>query len=175
MAYLNNLSEVKAAKCPSNDRTADLAVIDEAWACIAAHCVEKATQEYANHRKSGKPKEVAYELCSQERFIASKVHSTGYIFRNFRLAVDEIAKTEDPSNGVTDILQKVCQLYGLWSVDENAAFFLKYRYYSAEQMDIISAKVTALCLEIRKSAVNIVDAFAFSDVSNPHREKETVG
>lgn len=165
VAYLNVLDKIKVAKCPSDEKAVELAVIDEAWACIAANCVEKAAIEYARHRHAGKVKDVAYELCSQERFIASKVHSTGYIYRNFRSAVDEIAKTEDPSNGVTDILRKICQLYGVWSIDENAAFFLKYHFFTPKQMDLISAKVTELCLEIRKSVVNIVDAFAFSDVN----------
>ena len=164
VAYLNILDKITAARCPSDDKAIDLAVIDEAWACVAANCVQKAALDFLSHRKSGKNKEVAYELCSQERFIASKVHSTGYIYRNFRSAVEEVAKTEDASNGVADILTKVCQLYGLWAIDENAAFFLKYHYYTPKQMDIISARITELCLEIRKSTINIVDSFAFSDV-----------
>ena len=164
VAYLNNLDKSTSGRCPGDDKAVDLAVIDTAWACVAANCVQKAALDFLSHRKGGKNKEAAYELCSQERFIAAKVHSTGYIYRNFRSAVEEVAKTEDPSNGVSDILLKICQLYGLWAIDENAAFFLKYHYYTPKQMDIISARITDLCLEVRKSTINIVDAFAFSDV-----------
>jgi acyl-CoA oxidase len=92
-----------------------------------------------------------------------QIHSTGYIYRNFRSAIAELAKTEDPSNGVVDILTKICELYGAWSIDQNAAFFLKYHYYSPTQMDIISAKVADLCAEIRKCTMSIVDAFCFTD------------
>jgi acyl-CoA oxidase len=54
---------------------------------------------------------VPYLTCGQ-------IHSTGYIYRNFRSAIRELAAKEDASNGVADILNKICQLYGLWSIDE---------------------------------------------------------
>lgn len=60
-------------------------------------------------------------------------------------------------------MTKICQLYGVWSIDENAAFFLKYHFYTPKQMDIISAKVAELCAEIRKPTMSIVDAFCFTD------------
>ena len=94
-----------------------------------------------------------------------QIHSTGYIYRNFRSAIQEMASKEDASNGVVEILSKICQLYGAWSIDDNASFFLKYHFYDGKQMDVISARVASLCAELRKSAMSIVDAFAFSDVS----------
>lgn len=51
----------------------DLDTIDHAWACVAAHCLKKAATDFKRYVKEGKNKEVAHELCSQERFIASKV------------------------------------------------------------------------------------------------------
>jgi len=163
VAYLNRLDSVVKMRCPSDDRTTDLDVIDQAWACVAANCVQKAADTFLTHARAGKNKELAHELCSQERFVASKVHSTGYIYRNFRSGVEELAKKEDPNNGVVDILILVCQLYGCWAIEENAAFFLKYHFYTSEQMDLVSNKVTELCAELRKSVVSIVDAFCFSD------------
>ena len=163
VSYLNNLDKTLKFKCPSDAKATDLAVIDDAWACVAAHCVQKAADEFFRHRKAGKGKDVAFELCSQERFIASKVHSTGYIYRNFRSAIDELAARGDSGDGVVEVLSRICELYGLWAIDENAAFFLKYHFYTPQQMDIISARITDLCLELRKSIMSIVDAFAYSD------------
>ena len=61
--------------------------------------------------------------------------------RQFQASVDELAKTEDPSNGVVETLQKICTLYGTWSIEENAQYFLGYRFYSPEEIDVISEKV----------------------------------
>jgi len=48
----------------------------------------------------------------------------------FRQALVELAEKEDPSNGVVATLEKVCALYGLWSIEEQAGYFLKYKVSS---------------------------------------------
>lgn len=59
----------------------------------------------------------------------------------FHDAVLELAKTEPASNGVVKTLDDICRLYGCWAIEENAAHFLKYKYFSGMQMDIITAEV----------------------------------
>lgn len=158
-AYLNSLPGVLSTLCSSNASATDLETMDAAWGCVAANVVKKAAEVYAGFLKSGKEKDEALEMCSQERFIAAKVHTTGYIYRfvspfcsglslvltrarrQFRDSLVELAKTEDPSNGVVEMLEMICKLYGTWSIEENAQYFLKYGFYNAEQMDLISAEV----------------------------------
>ena len=161
-AYLNDLPAVLTSKCGTANPVS-LDSIDQAWACIAANVVKKAHDAYEGFLKQGKAKEEALELCSQERFVAAKVHTAGYLFRQFRLALAELAKTEDPSNGVVATLEKVCILYGGWTVEENAQYFLQYAFYTPHQVDVLSKEVTALCAELRTCAVSLVDSFNFSD------------
>lgn len=73
VSYLNDLARRLKAKCPSDDVATDMAVMDDAWGCVAANVIHKAAQDYTKHVKAGKSKDVAHELCSQERFIAAKV------------------------------------------------------------------------------------------------------
>lgn len=80
-AYLNTLPAVLSYTCPSDAMAVDLETIDRAWACIAANVVKKAHDAYGVFLKQGKQKDEALEMCSQERFIAAKIHTTGYIFR----------------------------------------------------------------------------------------------
>lgn len=61
----------------------------------------------------------------------------------FHDAVLELGKTEPASNGVVKTLDDICRLYGCWAIEENAAHFLKYKYFSAKQMDIITAEVSS--------------------------------
>lgn len=161
-AYMNDLPAVLTATCGEAD-PASLDSIDRAWATVAANVVKKAHDSYENFLAQGKGKEEALELCSQERFVAAKVHTAGYLFRQFRLALVELAKKEPEGNGVVATLEKVCRLYGGWSVEENAQYFLQYKFYSPEQVDRLTKEVTGLCAELRGCAVSLVDSFNFSD------------
>ncbi|KEI39451.1 uncharacterized protein L969DRAFT_48519, partial [Mixia osmundae IAM 14324] len=163
VAYLNNLEHVLTDKCPSDKDVVSLDTLDKAWATIAANTVKRAAEAYEGWTKKGKGRDLAFELCSQERFVAAKVHTTGYIFRQFVDALRELKKVEDPKSGVVEHLEKVALLYGLFQAEEQGIFFLKYKFYTPEQMDIISNKISGLCNELRKSIVSLVDAFNFSD------------
>ena len=101
----------------------DLTDIQNAWSCVAANVVKKAADEYVVHLKAGKPKGEAMERTSQSRFIAAKLHTTGYIFGMFKEAIDEM---EDCAE--TKLLATVCRLYGLWQIEEQQGFFLKCRF-----------------------------------------------
>lgn len=116
--------------------------MDRAWACVAANVVKNAADRFEQFMKEGKDKEEALEMCSQERFVAAKVHTAGYIYRQFKEGIAELAKKEDKSNGVIETLEKVCTLYGAWSMEENASYFLKYKFYTPEQMDLVTAAVS---------------------------------
>ena len=80
-AYLNSLPSILAITCPSDAVTTSLETLDQAWGCIAANVVKKARDAYAVFTEAGKQKDEALEMCSRERFIAAKIHVTGYIYR----------------------------------------------------------------------------------------------
>jgi acyl-CoA oxidase len=60
----------------------------------------------------------------------------------FRESLVELAKTEDSSNGVVATLAQICRLYGLWSIEENAQYFLKYGFFNGAEMDKVSDEVS---------------------------------
>ncbi|CAD6585144.1 MAG: fatty-acyl coenzyme A oxidase [Tremellales sp. Tagirdzhanova-0007] len=98
------------------------------------------------------------ERTSQSRFIAAKLHTTGYIFGMFKEAIEEMDDCAE-----TRSLATVCRLYGLWQIEEQLGFFLKYGYLDAAQADKVQENVDALCAEIRSVAIPLIDAFALSD------------
>ncbi|OWZ77266.1 acyl-CoA oxidase [Cryptococcus neoformans A2-102-5] len=154
VAYLNDRSILTA----KSDSSLTLSDIKRAWNCVAANVIKKAAEEYVSYLKAGKSKEVAMEMCSQSRFIAAKVHTVGYIFTMFKEAVEEMEESAE-----TEVLRTVAQLYGLWQIEEQQGYFLKYGYFTAEQMDKVQTSVDGLCAEVRAIAVPLVDAFALSD------------
>ncbi|KAJ9110296.1 hypothetical protein QFC19_001699 [Naganishia cerealis] len=154
VAYMSEKANLTA----KSDGKLDLADIDRAWACVAANVVKKAAADFASHAASGISKAEAMEMCSQSRFIAAKLHTIGYIFRMFRQACNE--QEEGPEK---QVLTDICRLYGLWQIEEQGASFLKYGYFTGEQMDKVQSEVDGLCLALRKVVIPVVDAFAISD------------
>ncbi|KAG7528732.1 hypothetical protein FFLO_05958 [Filobasidium floriforme] len=136
----------------------DLGDIDKGWACVAANAVKKAAVDYARELGKGLSKDEAMERCSQSRFIAAKLHTIGYIFRMVKQAAETHATGPEK-----DVLVLNAKLYGLWQVEEQGAWFLKYGYFNAQQMDTVQETVDKLCLDLRKIAIPVVDSFAFSD------------
>lgn len=154
VAYLADPKTLSA----KSDGSFSLADIQKAWECVAANAVKRAAAEYALFRKEGMNKHDAMERCSQSRFIAAKLHTTGYIFKMFRAAVEEMEAGPE-----TDSLRTIATLYGMWQIEEQQGAFLKYGYFTGEQVDTISLRVNDLCLEVRQYAVPLIDSFALSD------------
>ncbi|GAA5911899.1 hypothetical protein JCM8208_002850 [Rhodotorula glutinis] len=166
LSYLNSLPEVLTTACPTDAAALELDTLQAGWDCVSANVVKQAHEKFEAALKSGggaKNREEALELCSQERFVAAKVHASGYLFRMFREALIELASNEPADNGVVATLEKICTLYGCWAIEENAQHFLKYRFFSPSQMDAITAEVTRLCAELRDCAVLLTDSFDLSD------------
>ncbi|PWN52557.1 acyl-CoA oxidase [Violaceomyces palustris] len=158
--YLNNIEKVLAGKCPSDAALDTLDGIDAGWATVAAHAVKKAADDYEARIKAGRSKEQAFEDCSQVRFVAASIHTSGYIFRQFRHAVERL---ESRGDGVKEHLEILAKFYGLWQMEEKAAFFLRSAWLSPAQMDAVQAKVTEYCAKTREFAIPLIDSFALSD------------
>lgn len=78
----------------------DLQDIDQAWACVAANVVKKASEDYASHTSKGLSKDEAMERCSQSRFIAAKLHTIGYVSPCLELAGFSLTIG---ASGITDL------------------------------------------------------------------------
>ncbi|KAF9363801.1 fatty-acyl coenzyme A oxidase [Mortierella sp. NVP85] len=157
--YLNHLDALLTQGCAvkTNEGILDFDIIQQAWGVVTANVVKKAGDDFSESLKQGMNPEAAYEDCSQARLAAAKIHSFGYVFRRFAQAV------RSAPEGLRPILTKVCLLYGLYSIEQNAGFFLQYRYFTPSQMDYVRAQVNVLCRDVRQEYIPLIDAFNYSD------------
>ncbi|KAF9926053.1 fatty-acyl coenzyme A oxidase [Mortierella alpina] len=157
--YLNHLDSLLNQGCAAktNEDILDFNVIQQAWGVVAANVVKKAGDDFETSLKQGLSPEAAYEDCSQARLAAAKIHAFGYIFRRFSQAV------RNAPEGLQPVLTKLCILYGLYSIEQNAGFFLQYRYFTPSQMDFVRAQVNVFCREVRQEYIPLIDAFNLSD------------
>jgi acyl-CoA oxidase len=107
-------------------------------------------------------------LTAQSRLYAARLHSFGYLFNRF---ADGVSKA---SGGLYDILIKVCLLYGLYSIEENAGAFLQYEYFTPAQIEFIRSSVNSLCKDVRDQSIPLVDSFNLSDymINSPLGRKD---
>lgn len=113
VAYLNDRSFLNA-RCASDSVSASLETMDAAWATVAANVVKKAAEVYATKLKMGVNKDVAMEGCSHERFCAAKIHTLGYIYRQFLDALMTLESEEPSGSSTVSTLRTICQLYGAY-------------------------------------------------------------
>jgi hypothetical protein len=81
MGYLNSLPSILTESCTSDDSILELDTLQKSWDVVSANVVKMAHDAFEKARKSGLGKEEALEICSQERFVAAKIHTSGYLLR----------------------------------------------------------------------------------------------
>ena len=60
-------------------------------------------------------------------------------------------------------LKKLCELFALWHIEQNATWYLESGYMEPVQTKAISRQIEKLCYEVRQIAVDLVDAFQIPD------------
>lgn len=157
-AYLTNIKEVLNGKCKGKEELDTLEGIDKGWATVAAHAIKKASDDYEACIKKGQSREHAFEVCSQVRFVAASVHTSGFVYRQFRSAVERVEAGPE-----RDHLELLCKFYGLWQMEEKSGFFLRSGWLTGELLDHVQDKVSEYCAATRKFAIPLLDSFCISD------------
>ena len=160
LAYLNDIDASLNGRCQSQEELNTLAGVEAGWLTASAHFVKVAYDEFQRCIKAGDSRERAAEKCSQLRFVAASVHTSGFIFRQFRAAVESMP---DSGDGVKKALTTVALLYGLWQMEEKSGFLLRSGWLKPEQFDFVARRVSELCAEVRAFAIPMIDSFSYTD------------
>jgi acyl-CoA oxidase len=72
-----------------------------------------------------------------------------------------IERTADP--GARALLEKVCDLYALWTIEQDKAWFLEHGQLTPTRAKALTATVNGLLKELRPHMRTLVDAFAIPD------------
>lgn len=157
IAYLNGLTEILKQKCPKGANVSDTKILSEAMDVTCANAVMMAGEEFEKFKSQGKSEEEAYEKSSIQRFVAAKLHCYNYIYKRFLDACEKCPIE------IKEILSKLCNLYALHSISENAGWFLQFGYLNSSHMVEIQAKILDLLDTIRPQAIPLTDSFGFTD------------
>jgi acyl-CoA oxidase len=156
VGYLNSIPDNLKRKCTGD--ISDPKIIGEAMDVTCANAVMMAAEVFTKLKAQGLSEEEAYEKSSIQRFTAAKLHCYNYIYCKF---LDACKRA--PRGGIDSMLSKLCTLYGLHSISENAGWFLQFGYLNSGHMAAIQSKILALLDQIRPDAIPLTDAFGLTD------------
>ncbi len=104
----------------------------------------------------------AFNAVQDHLLLAARAHVERVVLEHFTAAID---RCEDP--GVKSLLNTVCDLYVMASLERDRGWFMEHGQLSAARAKAVITKVNRLCGELRPHAQSLVDAFGIPDVLLP--------
>ncbi len=96
--------------------------------------------------------------CQDHLVALARAHVERRILESFLQAVDETTET-----AIAKELEELAQLWALWRLEEDRAWFLESGYMESTQTQAIRQMVNQGCRRLRDRAVPLVDAFGIPD------------
>jgi acyl-CoA oxidase len=88
----------------------------------------------------------------------ARVHVERILLEDFVAAVDAC-----PDAGVRDLLNRVCQLFALATIETDLAWFLGHGRMTPGRAKRVTQAVNGLCQELRPSALTMVEGFSIPE------------
>ena len=120
------------------------------------HCLEGAIRRLRNNSATeGMAPFDMFNDVQDHVLKTAQTHIDRVVLEAFVAAVD---RTEDPA--ARALLDRVCDLYALSTIEADKAWFLEHAQLTASRAKLLTATVNQLLRELRPHAVTLVDGFA---------------
>jgi len=100
----------------------------------------------------------AFNIAQHHLINVGQAYLERVVLEQFQLQIEH---TKD--EGAKNILNKLCQLYALSTIEKNASWYLEQGYMEGVKTKAVRKAVNQLCWETRQSAVPLVNAFAIPE------------
>ena len=137
-----------------SDRGGQLALFEDR----EAHLTETLAMRL---RRAGDGDQDAFTVFNQAQdhlLDSARAHMDRVVLEAFVTAIDEAS--QGPGR---DLLEKVCDLFVLSTVEANRAWYMEHGRLSVNQSKQVITRVNELCAELRPSLSTLVDAFGLPD------------
>ncbi|WP_019814246.1 acyl-CoA dehydrogenase family protein [Saccharomonospora saliphila] len=142
-------------------RDDDEIVFDRGWQCKLFEDREQHSLDGLARRLRAATKDTAFEVfnTAQDHVLhAARAHVERVVLEAFVAAVDRCS--DDETRGLLD---KVCDLYVLSTIESDRAWFLEHGRLSGPRAKAVVAGVNQRCRDLRPHARGLVDAFAIPE------------
>jgi acyl-CoA oxidase len=100
----------------------------------------------------------AFNECQDHVLEAARAHVDRIILEAFVAAVERC-----DTGPLRDTLSSLCDLYALWTIEQERGWYFEHSRMSAPQSKAITRAVNRICSELREHALPLVDAFAIPE------------
>ncbi|KAJ2787678.1 fatty-acyl coenzyme A oxidase [Coemansia interrupta] len=158
-AALSKDGSVSTNSCKGStpEHVSSLDMLKAAWSSVAANAIVNAVRDFEAGRAKGLSKDNAYEHSSASRLHAARMHTYTYLLHRFA------AQVEQSPEALRPVLTLLAQLFGAHSAVQHSGEFLQSGFYSGSQIEALKSFVNHACIEVRKDAVPLTDAFGYTD------------
>ncbi|AOW06967.1 YALI0F10857p [Yarrowia lipolytica CLIB122] len=157
VSYLKRYKDLANAKLNGRSLT-DPKVLVEAWEVAAGNIINRATDQYEKLIGEGLNADQAFEVLSQQRFQAAKVHTRRHLIAAFFSRIDTEA-----GEAIKQPLLNLALLFALWSIEEDSGLFLREGFLEPKDIDTVTELVNKYCTTVREEVIGYTDAFNLSD------------
>ena len=123
-----------------------------------AHVIDGLARRIRGGVNAGRAAFDVFNDAQDHVLLAARVHIDRVVFEQFVAAID---RCDDPD--VAEVLDRLCNLHALATIEADKAWFLEHGRLSAPRSKAVTAEVNDLCRQVRPLARTLVDAFAIPD------------
>ena len=129
----------------------------EAFSYRERTILTSAANRIKRHLDEGMDSFDAFNMCQYHMVNVGQAYIERVVLEEFQKGVKSAPENLQP------ILNKLCQLYALSTIEKNKGWYLEQDYMEGVKTKAIRREVNNLCFELRKDAVALVDAFDIPD------------
>ena len=140
-----------------------LAMVDRAWQALMftereRHSLESLARRMRAAAKADGDRFEAFNRLGDHVAFVAKAHLERQVFEAFITGIDECA---DPD--ARGVLEKLCSLYALSSIDADRAWFIEHNRMSTLRSRAIGDQLNQLCRELRPHALPLVEGLGIPE------------
>ncbi len=101
-----------------------------------------------------------FNACQDHLLATARAHVDRLLAEAFAAAIENCA-----DGGVRGLLERVCDLYVLSTIEADRAWYVEHGRLSAARSKRLTGEVNRLCAELRPHALDLIDGFGIPDVA----------
>ncbi|KAJ0055796.1 hypothetical protein NL108_011382, partial [Boleophthalmus pectinirostris] len=160
--FLNDFHQILETRftASTKEECMDSVVSVAAYKWLVCFLLDESNKRLQQQRS----KEGEFEARNNSQVYYCRSLSMAYIELTCLQRFDELTRAEDTPAGLRAVLQKLCGLYGLWSVSNHMATLYQGGYFSGRQpAEMIQNAILSLCAQLKDDSVALVDVLAPPD------------
>lgn len=161
--FLNDFHKILESRftASTEEECMDSTVSLAAYRWLVCFLLDESNKRLQQQRSMGKDE---FEARNNSQVYYCRSLSMAYIELTCLQRFDELTRAEDTPADLRAVLQKLCGLYGLWSLSNHMATLYQGGYLSGrEPAEMIQKAILSLCAQLKDDSVALVDVLAPPD------------